>query len=68
MLAAHLDDHWLILDNRRAELIEDSDASTFTPMFAIDDHGVQLFAAPYAGPVLTGGDAGTAPSTNASGE
>jgi predicted transglutaminase-like cysteine proteinase len=65
VLAAHLDDRWLILDNRRAELIEDTDASTFTPLFAIDDQGVQLFAAPYA---LTGGDAGTAPSTNALGD
>jgi predicted transglutaminase-like cysteine proteinase len=64
VLAAHLDDHWLILDNRRAELIEDSDASSFTPMFAIDDQGVQLLAAPYAGPVLSMDDAGTTPSTN----
>jgi predicted transglutaminase-like cysteine proteinase len=68
VLAAHLDDRWLILDNRRGELIEDTDTSTFTPMFAIDDHGVQLFAAPYAGPMPTEGDAGTAPSTNASGD
>jgi predicted transglutaminase-like cysteine proteinase len=65
VLAAHLDDHWLILDNRRAELIEDSDASSFTPLFAIDNQGVQLLAAPYAGPVLSEGDAGTTPSTNA---
>jgi predicted transglutaminase-like cysteine proteinase len=64
VLAAHLDDHWLILDNRRAELIEDTDASNFTPLFAIDDQGVQLLAAPYAGPVLSMDD-GTTPSTNA---
>lgn len=48
VLAAHLDDHWLILDNRSSELIEDSDASSFTPLFAINHRGVQLFAAPYA--------------------
>jgi predicted transglutaminase-like cysteine proteinase len=65
VLAAHLDDRWLILDNRRVELIEDSDASSFTPLFAIDNQGVQLLAAPYAGPVLSLGDAGTTPSTNA---
>ena len=48
VLAAHLDDRWLILDNRRSELIEDSDASSLTPLFAIDHHGVHLFAAPYS--------------------
>jgi predicted transglutaminase-like cysteine proteinase len=53
VLAARLDGRWLILDNRRPELIEDSDASGFTPLFAIDDRGVQLFAAPYAGPDLS---------------
>ena len=39
---------WLILDNRRSELMEDSEASSFTPLFAINHRGVQLFAAPYA--------------------
>jgi predicted transglutaminase-like cysteine proteinase len=48
VLAAHLDDRWLILDNRRSELLADSDASSFTPLFAINHRGVQLFAAPYA--------------------
>jgi hypothetical protein len=49
VLAARLGDRWLILDNRRAELIEDASASNFTPVFAIDHRGVHLFAAPYAG-------------------
>ncbi|MEH2568958.1 transglutaminase-like cysteine peptidase [Bradyrhizobium sp. AZCC 2289] len=48
VLAARLDGHWLILDSRRAELMDDSDATSFTPLFAIDHRGVQLFAAPYA--------------------
>jgi predicted transglutaminase-like cysteine proteinase len=48
VLAARLDDHWLILDNRQSQLIADSDASSFTPLFAINHHGVHLFAAPYA--------------------
>ena len=47
VLAANLDGRWLILDNRRSKLIEDIDASTFTPLFAINHHGVQLFAVPY---------------------
>ena len=48
VLAARLDGRWLILDNRRSELIADSDASSFTPLFAINHRGVQLFAAPFA--------------------
>jgi predicted transglutaminase-like cysteine proteinase len=48
VLAARLDDHWLILDNRQSRLIEDSDASSFMPLFAINHDGVHLFAAPYA--------------------
>ncbi len=57
VLAARIDDRWLILDNRNSGLIEDSDATSFTPLFAIDHDGVHLFAAPYAkGPVLDGED------------
>ncbi|MCC8945831.1 transglutaminase-like cysteine peptidase [Bradyrhizobium sp. Arg62] len=48
VLAARLDGHWLILDSRRSELIDDGELGNFTPMFAINDRGVQLFAAPYA--------------------
>ena len=48
VLAARLDGRWLILDNRRSDLIEDSDAVNLTPLFAINHLGVQLFAAPYA--------------------
>jgi predicted transglutaminase-like cysteine proteinase len=48
VLAAHLDDHWLILDNRWSQLVEDTNASSFTPLFAINFRGVALFAAPFA--------------------
>jgi predicted transglutaminase-like cysteine proteinase len=48
VLAARLDGRWLLLDNRFATLMEDSEASRFTPLFAIDHQGVHLFAAPYA--------------------
>src|SRR4051794_28430 len=47
VLAARLDDRWLILDNRRSGLMEDADASSFIPLFAINYSGVHLFAAPY---------------------
>lgn len=71
VLAARLDDRWLILDNRRSELIADSDASSLTPLFAIDHRGVQLFAAPYAKRPLLAGEveaAPAAPSGDAPGE
>ena len=48
VLAAHQDGHWLILDNRWTRLIDDNDAKYFTPLFALDGHGVSLFARPYA--------------------
>jgi hypothetical protein len=47
VLAARLGDRWLIMDNRRAELFEDFGASNLTPLFAINDRGVHLLAAPY---------------------
>ena len=48
VLAARLDGRWLILDNRWSGLVEDSTASSLTPLFAINDQGVHLFAAPFA--------------------
>jgi predicted transglutaminase-like cysteine proteinase len=48
VLAARLNDRWIILDSRRSDLIDDSDVRNLTPMFAINDRGVELFAAPYA--------------------
>jgi predicted transglutaminase-like cysteine proteinase len=62
VLAAHLDDRWLILDNRRSELFADSDASSFTPLFAINHRGVQLFAAPYAKRPHLAGEVEAAPA------
>src|SRR3954447_15962204 len=62
VLAARLEGRWQILDNRHSELIEDSDAASFTPLFAIDHRGVQLFAAPYAKRGLLGGEVEAAPA------
>jgi predicted transglutaminase-like cysteine proteinase len=45
VLLARLDGHWLMLDNRRSELIEDSRIRGFTVLFAIDHRGVLLLAA-----------------------
>ena len=48
VLAARLDGRWLILDNRFATIPEDHRMHNFTPLFALDQEGVKLLAAPYA--------------------
>jgi len=48
VLAARQGGRWLILDNRWSRLSEDTDVKYFTPLFALDDRGVNLFAAPFA--------------------
>ena len=62
VLAARLDDRWLILDNRQSLPIEDSNASSFTPLFAINHDGVHLFAAPYAKRALPDNQSAAAPA------
>ncbi len=62
VLAARLNDRWLILDNRQSLLIEDADASSFTPLFAINHDGVHLFAAPYAKRALPDDQTAAAPA------
>jgi predicted transglutaminase-like cysteine proteinase len=41
---------WLMLDNRHDILLEEKDAQHFTPLFALDQQGVKLFAMPYDKP------------------
>lgn len=48
VLAARDDGHWLILDNRWMALVEDTEVKQFMPLFAVDETGVKLLAAPYA--------------------
>jgi predicted transglutaminase-like cysteine proteinase len=48
VLAANEDGRWFILDNRWTAAVEDNDVRRFTPLFALDDQGVKLLAAPYA--------------------
>jgi hypothetical protein len=47
ILATRQDGQWLILDNRRPDLVPDRDEEQLTPLFALDQHGVELLAAPY---------------------
>jgi predicted transglutaminase-like cysteine proteinase len=45
--------HWLMLDNRHEVVIEQKDAWYFSPLYALDQHGVKLFARPFDNPPAT---------------
>jgi predicted transglutaminase-like cysteine proteinase len=47
VLAVRESGRWLVLDNRHPMLVETTALPQFTPLFALDHHGVSLFAAPY---------------------
>jgi predicted transglutaminase-like cysteine proteinase len=46
VLAARLDDKWLVLDNRRLALLEDNEMPSVQPLFVLDSAGVRQFALP----------------------
>jgi predicted transglutaminase-like cysteine proteinase len=48
VLAVREDGHWVILDNRWSRLAEDNELRQFVPLFALNEDGAKLFAAPYA--------------------
>lgn len=48
VLAANVDSHWYVLDNRWTAAVEDADVRRFTPLFALDDQGVRQMAVSYA--------------------
>jgi predicted transglutaminase-like cysteine proteinase len=51
--AIRLDGHWLMLDNQRMAMVEDTDAQNVRPLFVIDETGI----ASYAGaPLLRGAE------------
>jgi predicted transglutaminase-like cysteine proteinase len=41
--AARLDGRWLVLDNRRMAMVEDSAVRNYRPTFVIDQHGVMRY-------------------------
>jgi len=43
VVAVYQDGRWLVLDDSTLTLVLDSDASEYTPLFVLDDHGVRLF-------------------------
>lgn len=48
VLAARLDDHWMILDNRWSRIVADTEARNLVPLFALNQSGVFMLTAPYA--------------------
>ena len=48
VLGVRHDGRWLVLDNRHSLLLDMTEVRQFTPLFAIDQEGVKLFAALYA--------------------
>ncbi len=48
VLTVRQDGLWLVLDNRWSEIIEASAMQCLTPVFALDQGGIQLFASRYA--------------------
>ncbi|MGA7804122.1 transglutaminase-like cysteine peptidase [Bradyrhizobium sp.] len=63
VVSARLDGHWLILDNRRMAMVEDSYLTNYLPLFVIDDSGVMRYSdmpllanLPEAAPVTASSD------------
>lgn len=48
VLAARTGERWFILDNRRSGFHVERDLPHYMPLFALDQGGVKLFAAPFA--------------------
>ena len=48
VLAARTGGRWFILDNRRSGFYAERDLPHYLPLFALDQSGVSLFAAPFA--------------------
>jgi len=67
VLAVRIDGRWLVLDNRYSTLSEAQDLPHFMPLFAIDQQGVSLFAAPYAERSRHESETDMLPATAASG-
>jgi predicted transglutaminase-like cysteine proteinase len=65
VLAARHDGRWLILDNRRADVAAEGEVRHLAPLFAVDQDGVKLFAAPFVERVNHGKDGLIAPAADA---
>jgi predicted transglutaminase-like cysteine proteinase len=48
VLSARADNRWYVLDNRKSGFYGERELPHYMPLFALDESGVKLFAAPYA--------------------
>jgi len=48
VVAARLDESWIVLDNRRLTLVVDTDMPRVRPLFVLDRDGVKQFTPPTA--------------------
>lgn len=64
VLAVRVDGRWIVLDNRRSAPFETADLGHFMPLFALNQQGVNLFAAPYAARVLHESETELLPASN----
>lgn len=62
VLAARLDDRWLILDNRWSRVVSDSDSRNLVPLFALNQTGVLMLTTPYASRAITDSDVQASPA------
>jgi len=46
VVAARVDEKWIVLDNRRLTLLEDTDMPRVRPLFVFDRDGVKRFTPP----------------------
>jgi predicted transglutaminase-like cysteine proteinase len=66
VLAVHDEGKWVVLDSRRSLLTTDHELPHFTPLFALNDFGVSLFATPYLSQRLNIDWSTVAPAADAS--
>lgn len=65
VLAARLDDRWMILDNRWSRIVSDAEARNLVPLFALNQSGVFMLTAPYASLNILDADVETLPGAAA---
>jgi predicted transglutaminase-like cysteine proteinase len=67
VLAVHDKGRWIVLDSRRSLLTTDRELPHYTPLFALNESGVSLFATPYLSQRLNIDWSTVAPAADGSG-
>lgn len=63
VVSVRIGDTWIVLDNRNSALSEDRELTHFTPLYVLDNSGVNLFASPYLSRGQTGETAAISPAS-----